>query len=121
MSDGTFMILVGFGFVIMAIGGFLIESKGKDVKSRSGEDEVPKTKYDWSKVPHWVNWIHTDEGGFAFGSKGKPLRGYLHSGFWYGGGKEVFLFWPRENRFNETNWRESLEERPNRNNMESQV
>jgi len=69
-------------------------------------------KYDWSNVPHWVNWISTNESGFAFGSEGKPRSGYLHTGFWYGGGKDTFLLWPRENKFNESNWRESLEERP---------
>lgn len=69
-------------------------------------------KYNWSSVPHYVKWIATSEGGFAFGHETKPISGYLHSGFWYGGGKSVFVLWSRENQFNETNWRDSLEERP---------
>lgn len=70
------------------------------------------SKYDWSKVPDHVNWISTNEGGYAFGTPSKPVSGYLHAGFWYGGGEQEFILWPNQNKFNESNWRESLEERP---------
>ena len=68
-------------------------------------------KYDWSNVPKNLNFIATNEDGFAFGYEGKPMSGYLHSGFWYGGGKYELILWSRENQFNDTNWRNSLEER----------
>ena len=71
-----------------------------------------KFKYSWSGVPRSVKWIATSESGFAFGYESKPSSGYLHSGFWYGGGKSVFVLWSSENQFNGTNWRDSLEERP---------
>ena len=69
-------------------------------------------KYNWNSVPHSVKWIATGEDGFAFGYESKPRTGYLHSGFWYGGGESTFILWSTENQFNETNWRDSLEERP---------
>lgn len=70
------------------------------------------SKYDWSKVPDHVNWIATNERGYAFGTPSKPIRGYLYTGFWYGGWEQEFILWPSENKFNESNWRYSLEERP---------
>lgn len=69
-------------------------------------------KYNWNSVPHSVKWIATGEDGVAFGYESKPITGYLHSGFWYGGGKFDLVLWSSENQFNETNWRDSLEERP---------
>lgn len=69
-------------------------------------------KYNWSSVPHSVKWIATGEDGVTFGYESKPSSGYLHSGFWYGGGKFDLVLWSSENQFNETNWRDSLEERP---------
>lgn len=68
-------------------------------------------KYNWKDVPDTVEYIATDENGFAFGYVGRPITGYLHSGFWYGGGDSVFILWASENQFNSTNWRNSLEER----------
>lgn len=68
-------------------------------------------KYNWVNVPDNIKYIATNEGGFAFGYEGKPTRGYLHRGFWYGGGESVFLFWPDENQFDSSNWRYSLEGR----------
>lgn len=68
-------------------------------------------KYDWTGVPDKVKYIATNESGYAFGYEGKPLQGYLHSGFWYGGGDGVFILWPSENQFDSTNWRNSLEGR----------
>lgn len=70
------------------------------------------SKYDWSKVPDHVNWIASNEGGYAFGTPSKPISGYLHTGFWYGGGEQEFILWTNQNKFNKSNWRESLEERP---------
>lgn len=68
-------------------------------------------KYNWTGVPQNIKYIATNDGGFAFGYEGKPLRGHLHRGFWYGGGEYSFLLWPDENKFNSTNWRYSLERR----------
>ena len=68
-------------------------------------------KYNWDNVPENIKWITTTEDGFSFGHEGKPISGYLHSGFWYGGGESVFLFWPDENQFDSSNWRYSLEGR----------
>ena len=68
-------------------------------------------KYNWWSVPENIKWIATNEGGFAFGYEGKPSRGYLHSGFWYGGGEPTLILWPRENQFDSSNWRYSLEGR----------
>ncbi|ENX5379385.1 hypothetical protein ACN1NW_000455 [Acinetobacter baumannii] len=72
---------------------------------------MAKSKYNWSKVPEWVNWIATNESGFAFGHAEKPVSGWLFEGFWYLGGTTVFLFWPRENPCKD-DWRNSLEQRP---------
>lgn len=68
-------------------------------------------KYDWKDVPDTVKYIATSESGVAFGYVGRPISGYLHSGFWYGGGDSIFILWPSENQFNSTNWRNSLEVR----------
>lgn len=68
-------------------------------------------KYSWVGVPENIKWIATNEEGFAFGYEGKPTSGYLHSGFWYGGGKSILVLWPDENQFNSSNWRYSLEGR----------
>ena len=70
------------------------------------------SKYDWTNVPNEVEWIATNEQGYAFGTPSKPISGWLHTGFWYGGGEQEFILWPHQNKFNETNWRDSLEERP---------
>lgn len=68
-------------------------------------------KYNWDNVPENIKYIATSEDGFAFGYEWKPLRGYLHRGFWYGGGESTLILWPYENQFNSTNWRHSLERR----------
>lgn len=68
-------------------------------------------KYNWSNVPENIKWIATNESGFAFGYESKPISGYLHKGFWYGGGKSKLILWSDENQFNSSNWRYSLEGR----------
>ena len=68
-------------------------------------------KYNWSNVPDNIKYIATNESGFAFGHESKPISGYLHSGFWYGGGESVFILWAYENQFDSSNWRYSLEGR----------
>lgn len=68
-------------------------------------------KYYWGNVPENIKWIATNEEGFAFGYESKPISGYLHSGFWYGGGEPTFILWSDENQFNSSNWRYSLEGR----------
>lgn len=74
-------------------------------------DEEPKTRYDWSKIPDHVNWVATNEAGFAWGYEGKPLCGWLHTGFWYCGGKTTLVYWPDENPY-KGKWQDSLEQRP---------
>ncbi|ENT2599824.1 hypothetical protein [Acinetobacter baumannii] len=78
---------------------------------QSNANEEPKTKYDWSKIPDDVNWVATNENGFAWGYEGKPVSGWLHSGFWYLGGDKGLVYWPYENPY-KGEWRESLEKRP---------
>lgn len=68
-------------------------------------------KYNWVNVPDNIKYIATNESGFAFGYEGKPTRGYLHRGFWYGGGESKLILWSDENQFNSSNWRYSLEGR----------
>ena len=68
-------------------------------------------KYNWSNVPENIKWIATNESGVAFGYESEPISGYLHRGFWYGGGESSFLLWAYENQFNSSNWRYSLEGR----------
>ena len=68
-------------------------------------------KYKWSNVPENIKWIATSEEGFAFGYESKPISGYLHYGFWYGGGQSKLILWADENQFNSSNWRYSLEGR----------
>ena len=68
-------------------------------------------KYNWSNVPDNIKYIATSEDGFAFGYESKPISGYLHSGFWYGGGEPKLVLWSDENQFNSSNWRYSLEGR----------
>ena len=66
-------------------------------------------KYNWGNVPENIKWIATNEEGFAFGYESKPISGYLHYGFWYGGGESKLILWSDENQFNSSNWRHSLE------------
>lgn len=68
-------------------------------------------KYNWNNVPENIKWIATNENGFAFGYESKPISGHLHSGFWYCGGESKLILWSRENQFNSSNWRYSLEGR----------
>lgn len=70
------------------------------------------TKYDWSEQPETVQWIATDEDGFAMPYQEMP---YIHELFpkeWFG---EVSLdgvcFFPQENPY-KGDWRDSLEQRP---------
>lgn len=78
---------------------------------QSNENEEPKTKYDWSKIPDDVNWVAKNENGFVWGYEGKPLSGWLHSGFWYCGGNKRLIYWSYENPY-KGEWQDSLEKRP---------
>ena len=64
------------------------------------------SKYDWSNVPDWVNWIFTDQDGDVFGSDNKPddsdgFHGRPHIDTWY---------YVQHNPCED--WQNSLEERP---------
>lgn len=67
------------------------------------------TKYDWSLVTAEVNWMATDQDGWAYGFVRQPkLR--ERSGFW--SPVEFVISIPKKlNRFN-GDWKESLEQRP---------
>ncbi|HGF9411370.1 TPA: hypothetical protein ACJETM_000203 [Acinetobacter baumannii] len=107
----TILIIVLIVYsVSITVGFFMLrEMLHKHIQSKA--DEKPKTKYDWSKIPAHVNWVATNENGFAWGYEGKPLSGWLHTGFWYCGGKTDLVYWPYENPY-KGEWRDSLEKRP---------
>lgn len=64
------------------------------------------TKYDWSRIPSWVNWVFVDQDGCMFGCDNKPCD---KDGFH---GDMVKDRWDYLGDFNSENWQESLEERP---------
>ncbi|EHU2485666.1 hypothetical protein A0141_RS15600 [Acinetobacter baumannii] len=66
-------------------------------------------KYNWATVPPEVNWIATDEDGWAYGFIGQPkLR--ESNGFWSPVDFAVSI--PKEKNSFKGDWRESLEKRP---------
>lgn len=65
-----------------------------------------KTKYDWSNVPDWVNWIAGDSDGEVFGFKEMPTS--FDEFMWYGK-NSIFL---KDLKICE-HWKNSLEKRPN--------
>lgn len=44
--------------------------------------ESKATKYDWSEVPSWVQWLATDTRGNCFGYADKPV--FMEHGRWNG-------------------------------------
>ncbi|MFK7255914.1 hypothetical protein ABBZ21_14880 [Acinetobacter baumannii] len=66
-------------------------------------------KYDWSNVPAEVNWMATDQDGWAYGfvSQPKPRESY---GFW--SPVEFVVSIPKESNPFKGDWKESLEQRP---------
>lgn len=68
-----------------------------------------KTKYDWSGVPSWVNWIFVDQDGDMFGCDNKPCT---RDGF---NGHPIDNEWEYLGEFSSIDWQDSLEERPNEN------
>ena len=71
------------------------------------------SKYDWTNVPDEVNWIATDEDGWAWGWIEEPVpkgREWLTPDGYYGIYCEFYLK-PENNPFN-GDLRDSLEERP---------
>lgn len=102
-------VLYGLIFIRLIARGFVVADNFYDLNG--GGTLQPSLKYNWTGVPRWVNWIATDESGFAWGHEFEPIQGHLHRGFWYLGGEVEFIFWPRENPF-KGEWRESLEQRP---------
>lgn len=64
------------------------------------------SKYDWSNVPEYINFIAVDPDGWAYGYKEKPVR--ADSGFQ--GEFSHYLLKPQTHGY-VGNWCESLEER----------
>ena len=65
------------------------------------------SKYDWSNVPSWVNWIATDEDGEIWGYSDKSEIGcfsYFHK-------ENILTIFIGHDVFG-NNWQDSLEERP---------
>ncbi|EOV6191571.1 hypothetical protein ACN94T_002606 [Acinetobacter baumannii] len=113
MSMGlTFVIAVLIIYAISITILLIIAHRALKKLSNLTKPEEPKTLYDWTRVPDWVQWIATGSEGFGFGYEHKPKAGWMHRGFWYDGGKDIFLIWPDENPYKGEQWRESLEERP---------
>ena len=65
------------------------------------------SKYDWSNVPEWVNWIFTCPDGEVWGADNKPCD---REGFHGDLNDKWDLLWVTKNV---EDWQESLEERPN--------
>lgn len=64
------------------------------------------SKYDWSNVPLWINWIFTDQDGDMFGCDNKPctLDGFH--------GHPCDDRWEYLGDGDRDGWQDSLEERP---------
>ena len=69
-----------------------------------------KTKYDWSSVPKWVNWIFVDQDGDKFGCDNKPCN---LDGFNGNPSEDTWEY--LEQGCSTDDWQDSLEERPNEN------
>ncbi|EMA4466160.1 hypothetical protein ACITSI_000372 [Acinetobacter baumannii] len=109
LKTALISLLIIYSVSITVLFFMMREMLNKYIQSNANEE--PKTKYDWSKIPDDVNWVATNENGFAWGYEGKPVSGWLHSGFWYLGGDKGLVYWPDENPY-KGEWQESLEKRP---------
>ena len=65
------------------------------------------SKYDWTNVPYWANWIATDRNGEITYFESKP---YINMRYWLpsSGRSEGFFI----DEHDCPCWRDSLEERP---------
>ena len=73
-----------------------------------------KTKYDWSKVPKDINWIARDKDNTLNGFYKKPVA-VLSWDMWFEGGDGSGDWFQLCYFESETDWKDSLEERPNEN------
>ena len=65
------------------------------------------SKYDWTNVPEWVNWIFTDQDGDVFGCDNKPCNADgFHGSPWLDRWELL------DEEVDNCNWQDSLEERP---------
>lgn len=68
------------------------------------------SKYDWSGVPNYVQWIATDSNGLVFGYDEEPAQKewgkFMH--------ENDFIYFPYKNWIApyQGDWRDSLERRP---------
>lgn len=64
------------------------------------------SRYNWSQVPSWVNWIATDEDGEVWGYSDEPKLGCF-SYFYKENGLKIFVGYNASGN----DWQDSLEER----------
>ncbi|MFL1540801.1 hypothetical protein ACJOYG_13950 [Acinetobacter baumannii] len=67
------------------------------------------SKYDWSNVPAEVNWMATDQDGWAYGFVGQPKM-RVGLGIW--SPIEFVISIPKESNPFKGDWEKSLEQRP---------
>lgn len=73
---------------------------------------MSRTKYDWKGVPKEVQWMATNEWGYAhhYSTEPRKMRS-LGIGFWNGREVDLPMLFPYQNPY-KGDWEDSLEERP---------
>ncbi|EQA3889663.1 hypothetical protein ACX17P_003780, partial [Acinetobacter baumannii] len=65
LKTALISLLIIYSVSITVLFFMMREMLNKYIQSNANEE--PKTKYDWSKIPDDVNWVATNENGFAWG------------------------------------------------------
>jgi hypothetical protein len=70
------------------------------------EQEIKQQTPDWANAPEWANWFAIDEHGTGWWCSKKP---FIENNIWRVPDGSA---WTKSGHFDPTNWRTSLQQRP---------